>query len=101
VQKEKNHFGTNNKLYFGNLFSFLKNIAGTKVKKNKIKNSLPMHQQSVIEVHIPAKSIDFEREKKTKTPWCNFTCTKKKILTTLVRKTHSHTLCFCSALFSF
>jgi len=60
-----------------------------------------MHQQSVIEVHIPAKSIDFEREKKTKTPWCNFTCTKKKILTTLVRKTHSHTLCFCSALFSF
>ena len=23
-----------------------------------------MHQQSAIEVHIPAKSIDFEREKK-------------------------------------
>ena len=27
-----------------------------------------MHQQSVIEVHIPAKSIDFEREKKPKHP---------------------------------
>jgi len=33
VQKEKNHFGTKNKSYFGNLFSFLKNIAGTKFKK--------------------------------------------------------------------
>jgi len=34
VQKEKNiYFGTKNKSYFGNLFSFLKNIAGTKFKK--------------------------------------------------------------------
>lgn len=40
VQKEKNHFGTNNKLYFGNLFPFLKNIAGTKFTKNKNKEFL-------------------------------------------------------------
>jgi len=61
-----------------------------------------MHQQSVIEVHIPAKSIDFERErKKPKHPGAIFHAQRKKFLTTLVRKTHSHTLCFCSALFSF
>jgi len=36
VQKEKNDFGTNNKLYFGNLFSFLKNIARAKFKKRRI-----------------------------------------------------------------
>lgn len=79
MQKEKNHFGTKNKSYFGNLFSFLKNIAGTKLKKLKIKNSLPMHQQSVIEVHIPAKSIDFEREKNQNT-LVQFYMHKEKIL---------------------
>jgi hypothetical protein len=65
VQKEKNHFGTNNKLYFGNLFSFLKNIARTKLKKNKIKNSLPMHQHSVIDT---SKVNRFCERKKPKHP---------------------------------
>lgn len=79
MQKEKNHFGTKNKSYFGNLFSFLKKIARTKLKKIKIKNSLPMQQQSVIEVHIPAKSIDFEREKNQNT-LVQFYMHKEKIL---------------------
>jgi len=79
VQKEKNHFGTKNKSYFGNLFSFLKNIARTKLKINKNKEFLPMHQQSVIEVHIPAKSIDFEREKNQNT-LVQFYMHKEKIL---------------------
>ena len=40
-----------------------------------------MHQQSVIEVHIPAKSIDFERErKKPKHPGAIFHAQRKKVL---------------------
>ena len=38
-----------------------------------------MHQQSAIEVHIPAKSIDFEREKNQNT-LVQFDMHKEKIL---------------------
>ena len=39
-----------------------------------------MHQQSAIEVHIPAKSIDFEREKKNQNTLVQFDMHKEKIL---------------------